>query len=134
MLQRIKELLNQGESFAFETTLATKTYQNLINSARKLNYEVILLFLALDSSELAIQRVLTRVIEGGHNIPVDTIKRRFDNGLRNLFKIYLPIVDKWIIIDNSTENFEFIAEGSESEVIIRSKNKWIDLNKKHNGY
>ena len=133
MLQRIDELVNSRESFAFETTLATKSYRNLITSAKKNGYEVVLLFLTLDSVELAVERVRTRVTEGGHNIPEDVIERRFNSGLTNLFKIYLPIVEKWILIDNSTENFEFIAEGSDSELIVRSEDKWIYLNNQYNG-
>jgi len=133
MLMRIKELISMGESFAFETTLSTKTYQGLIKNAKERGYEIILLFLSLDSIELAIHRVKTRVSEGGHSIPIETIERRFIGGLSNLFKIYIPLVSKWILVDNSTENFEFIAEGSDSEVVIRSVNKWSNLNEKYNG-
>ncbi|MFY0599827.1 MAG: zeta toxin family protein [Cyclobacteriaceae bacterium] len=133
MLGRIKELLIQGESFAFETTLATKSYQGFIKNAREFGYDVTLLFLSLDSSELAIHRVKTRVIEGGHNIPIQTIERRYSNGLINFFKIYRAIVNKWVLVDNSTENFEFIAEGFDSEVIIRNESKWTYLNNNYNG-
>lgn len=133
MLQRINELLNQGESFAFETTLSTKSYQGLVKRAEQQGYDITLLFLTLDSAELAIHRVQTRVKEGGHNIPIDTIERRYLNGLTNFFKIYKSIVDKWILVDNSTENFEFIAEGSGDEVIISSESKWSYLNNEYNG-
>jgi len=133
MLQRIKELIKEGESFALETTMATKIYRKLIESAKNLGYEVILLFLTLESVELAIERVRTRVKEGGHDIPVETIERRFHGGLTNFFEIYLGIVDKWILIDNSTEKFEFIAEGSDSEIIIRSERKWHNLKSQYNG-
>lgn len=132
MLQRIKELLKQGESFAFETTLSSKSYQGLIKKAKQQGYEITLLFLTLDSVELAIQRVQTRVQEGGHNIPIETIKRRYSNGLINFFKIYRTIVHRWVIVDNSSETFEFIAEGFGDEVIISSKSKWSYLNKKYN--
>lgn len=133
MLQRIKELLNQGESFAFETTLSTKSYQGLIKKAEQQGYEITLLFLTLDSVELAIQRVQTRVKEGGHNIPIETIKRRYASGLMNFFKIYRSIVSRWILVDNSTENFEFVAEGFGHEVVISSESKWSYLNKEYNG-
>src|SRR5690606_22565639 len=131
MLQRIKELLNQGESFAFETTLSTKSYQKLIKKAGQQGYEIALLFLTLDSIELAIQRVQIRVKEGGHNIPIETIERRYSNGLINFFKIYRSIVNRWILVDNSGENFEFIAEGFGDEVIISSESKWSYLNKEY---
>ena len=83
MLQRIKELLNQEESFAFETTLSTKSYQGLIKKAKEQGYDITLLFLSLDSIELAINRVQIRVSEGGHNIPTEIIERRYFKGLTN---------------------------------------------------
>ncbi|MFT4834304.1 MAG: putative ABC-type ATPase [Marinoscillum sp.] len=133
MLARINELLILGESFAFETTLSTRSYQGLIRRAKELNYDIILLFLVLDSKELAIQRVHTRVIEGGHNIPTPTIERRYSNGLLNFFNIYKSLVSSWVLVDNSTENFEFIAEGSGADIVIRSNSKWSYLNDKYNG-
>lgn len=133
MLQRIKELLCQGESFAFETTLSTKSYQGLIKRAEHQGYDTTLLFLLLDSVELAVHRVQTRVKEGGHNIPTEIIERRYSNGLINFFKIYRSIVSSWILVDNSYENFEFIAEGFGDEVMISSESKWSYLNKEYNG-
>lgn len=133
MLERIKELVEKGESFALETTLSTKSYRSFIMQAMKLGYDTTLLFLTLDSIELAKQRVQTRVQEGGHNIPKETIERRYSNGLLNFFKIYKSIVSRWILVDNSTENFEFIAEGSGSQVVIRSENMWLNLKEKYNG-
>lgn len=133
MLLRIQELLNNENSFAFETTLSTKSYIGLIKKAQERNYEVILLFLALDSQELAIKRVQTRVQEGGHNIPQEVIKRRFKNGLKNLFNLYIPVVDKWILVDNSGENFEIIGEGSINEIIIKNQKAWDILKNKNNG-
>jgi len=87
MLERISELLENGQSFAFETTLSTRSYVNLIERAKAKGYEVIILFLALESVNLAIERVEIRVSEGGHNIPVDTIKRRYEVGLKKPFSI-----------------------------------------------
>lgn len=133
MLDRIKELVSKGESFAFETTLSTKSYRSFIKKAMSSGYDTTLLFLALDSIELAKQRVKTRVLEGGHNIPIDTIERRYSNGLSNFFKIYRSLVNRWILVDNSTENFEFIAEGSGTDVIIRSETKWSQLKDAYNG-
>jgi predicted ABC-type ATPase len=127
MLERIAELLEKGQSFAFETTLSTRSYINLVKQAKVKGYEVILFFLALESVNLAIERVEIRVSEGGHNIPIETIKRRYEIGLRNLFQLYIPIVDKWMVVDNSSDNFEFVAEGTATELIIRSEQKWSYL-------
>ena len=92
-----------------------------------------MLFLTLDSVELAIQRVSTRVKEGGHNIPIEVIKRRYTNGLQNLFNIFIPIVDNWLIVNNSSEKFEFIAKGNKDRVIVKNEKYWLELNKKYNG-
>mgnify|MGYP000598248628 CR=1 FL=1 len=133
MLNRIDELIEKERTFAFETTLATKSYYSRIKRVKKLGYEVILLFLCLNSSELAIRRVKTRVIEGGHDIPEPVIKRRFENGLKNFFNRYMPIVDSWMLIDNSNENFEFIAKGSFKEISYNNEKKWNELKTKYYG-
>jgi len=95
MLNRIDELLKENESFAFETTLSTRSYKNKIKTAREKEYTITLLFFWLQSIELAKERVKIRVSEGGHNIEPDVIERRYLNGIKNLFEIYLPIVDAY---------------------------------------
>lgn len=101
MLERIELLLKQGQTFAIETTLATSTYTNLVARAQKLGYEVHLLFFWLSSPEVAYERVVRRVEEGGHNIPKEDIERRYWRGLRYLFEKFMPIVDYWAIYDNN---------------------------------
>jgi len=101
MLARMDELLQKGETFAFETTLATKSYKQKIEWAQANGYEVTLLFFWLDSPNIAKKRVAQRVAEGGHNIPLETIERRYYNGIANLFAIYIDMVDICYIFDNS---------------------------------
>lgn len=101
MIERVIQLLKEGESFAFETTLATRSYVKLIQQAKRRGYFVTLLFFSLSSAEQAIRRVAKRVSLGGHNIPEDVIRRRYDAGLRNLFQLYMPVVDCWVLYDNS---------------------------------
>ena len=101
MLARMDELLQKGETFAFETTLATKSYKQKIEWAQANGYEVTLLFFWLDSPNIAKKRVAQRVAEGGHNIPLETIERRYYNGIANLFTIYIDMVDICYIFDNS---------------------------------
>jgi predicted ABC-type ATPase len=110
MLGRIQDLTNNHETFAFETTLATKSYRSKIIAAQKSGYHVTLLFFWLQSVELAIERVRIRVLEGGHHIEPEVIKRRYSNGIHNLFTMYLPIVDDIQIYDNSEGRHELIAE------------------------
>jgi predicted ABC-type ATPase len=110
MLKRITELLFDNQSFAFETTLSTKSYKSKILEAKEKGYTVTLLFFWLQNVELAKARVKTRVSEGGHNIEPEIIERRYFRGIKNLFKIYLPIVDGAIIFDNSNGKHELLAE------------------------
>ena len=123
MLKRIDELFLENENFAFETTLATKTYKEKVLNAKKEGYFVTLLFFWLKNTELAKERVKTRVLEGGHNIPEDIIERRYLNGIINLFDIYLPIVDQVLIFDNSEGKHKLIAEKNFGEEISIIKEK-----------
>lgn len=137
MLKRINELLESKQDFAFDpsvselakqTTLSTKSYKQKVIEAQNKKYKVTLLFFWLETVELAIERVKTRVLEGGHNIDKETIKRRYYRGIKNLFEIYLPIVDVAIIYDNSFGNPEFIAEKAiNSEIKILNKVKFDKL-------
>jgi predicted ABC-type ATPase len=101
MLHRIEELLKKNVDFAFETTLATKSFSNTVHQAQLQDYTVTLLFFWLNSIELAKQRVALRVNEGGHNIPKEVIERRYHRGIKNLFELYLPICDNTMVFDNS---------------------------------
>lgn len=110
MLSRINELLTDNKNFAFETTLSTKIYKSKIIEAKHKAYSVTLLFFWLQTIELAKERVKIRVLEGGHNIEDHIIERRYVRGIKNLFNIYLPIVDSAFIFDNSEGKYELIAE------------------------
>ena len=110
MLNRINELLAENVNFAFETTLSTKSYKSKINEAKEKGYRIILLFFWLQNIELAKERVKVRVSEGGHNIDPEVIARRYLRGIKNLFDIYLPIVDGAFIFDNSQAKPELLAD------------------------
>jgi len=103
-------LLSENETFAFETTLSTRSYKNKIAEAKEKGYRVTLLFFWLQSIELAKERVKTRVLEGGHNIESEIIERSYKKGIENLFDIYLPIVDGALIFDNSEGKHELLAD------------------------
>lgn len=128
MLNRIDELMESKVDFAFETTLATKSYRGKVLRAQEMGYRVTLVFFWLPSEELAIQRVAKRVQEGGHHIPEDVIRRRYQRGIQNLLNIYLEICDKGIVVDNAVPNMELIAR-KEPELPIKVLNtdKWNQL-------
>ena len=117
MLQRMDDLLSEGEDFAFETTLATRSYVKFVERAQAKGYFVTLLNFWLPTPEQAIERVATRVSEGGHNIPSDVIRRRYANGIKNLTTLYTPICDYWIIYDNSVaDGIHKVAWGVKDEI------------------
>jgi len=99
MLNRINELIKQNQDFAFETTLASRSFAQLCKSVQQKEYQVCLTFFWLDSIELAIERVKQRVLDGGHNIPTETIIRRYGAGLKNFFTN-----EKWLIIQKHSDN------------------------------
>lgn len=111
MIERVMYLMKEGLDFAFETTLATRSYVKLIKKAQDAGYFVTLLFFSLPTAEQAIRRVARRVSQGGHNIPTDVILRRYDAGLRNFFQLYTPVVDFWALYDNNTCPTSRIASG-----------------------
>lgn len=122
MLERIDDLLAEHVDFAFETTLATRSYVQLVKEAQQAGYSVVLLYLWLDTVELAKNRVRIRVKNGGHNIPIDVIERRYRAGLQNLFSLYLPVVNEWLLFDNSSSGPDKIAHGVKGEEAEVSNN------------
>lgn len=112
MLQRIDYLLEGNESFSIETTLATRSYVKLVDRAHEKGFDVNLLFFWLDSPETAIRRVAQRVSEGGHNIPRDTIIRRYHLGIENFFKLFMDKVDYWMLVDNVSSPRILVADSN----------------------
>jgi predicted ABC-type ATPase len=103
MLQEIDDCVRKGESFAFETTLAGRVYAGRIAQWRGLGFHVSLFFLRLPDVDTAIARVAERVLQGGHDIPEDVIRRRFVAGLHNFEHVYKNAVDDWAEFDNVGE-------------------------------
>ena len=123
MLQRIEELLKRNETFSIETTLATRSYVNLVKQAQEQGYSVRLLFFWLSTPELAVKRVAERVSKGGHDIPQDIIRRRYVAGINNLFKLFMPIVNYWAIFDNSETPRRKVAIGgkdTQTEIVNKA--------------
>jgi predicted ABC-type ATPase len=127
MLKKIKSLIDAGNSFSFESTLATKSYFNIIERAKDEGYETTCIFFWLSSPELAISRVKQRVKEGGHDIPVNVIKRRYKNGIANFFDFYEETVDSWVFINNSNKKQEIIAEGGSNQLDVYNYSIWNEI-------
>lgn len=133
MLRRIAELMHEKVDFAIETTLSTKTYLHTIKNARENGYEISLIFLWLENVQLAIDRVAFRVQKGGHNIPNDVVRRRYERGLFNFFNYFKFEVDNWSLFDNSQIPLKIIAEGGKNDVQISYLGEiWRTLVQKYN--
>jgi predicted ABC-type ATPase len=121
MLNRLRELAKLRANFAFETTLASRSFAGWLKSLQPIGYRTHLVFLSLPSVQFAIHRVAARVKLGGHDIPSAIIIRRFHAGLINLFQLYMPIVSSWGIYDNSRPGYPIpIASGEKNGKIEKS--------------
>jgi predicted ABC-type ATPase len=131
MLSRIHELADNRTTFAFETTLAGRSYARWLLELIKKGYLFHIVFLWLPSPEFALERVRDRVRRGGHTVPEQTVRRRFHTGLANFFSLYQPMADTWRIFDNSgTPPPSLIAAGRGRDVtLVADTTIWTQLTK-----
>nr|WP_315229204.1 zeta toxin family protein [uncultured Albidiferax sp.] len=127
MLQRLRTLAEARVSFSFETTLSSRTFALFLARCKAQGYKVHIFYVALPSAELAIQRVALRVKLGGHNIPPDDITRRFQRSLHNLFALYLPLADRWTVLNNASGTLTSIAHGTARRTYLEDPDKWLNL-------
>lgn len=118
MLERLRHLASQRRDFAFETTLASRTFVPRLAQWMQNGYAFHLVFLWLPSAEFALARVRERVRLGGHNVPEETVRRRYRRGLTNFFTLYLPFATTWRFYDNSGSRPRLVARGEGREQII----------------
>lgn len=104
MLERLKGLAEARADFAFETTLASRSFAPWLRRLGESGYHVHLAYLSLPDPALALARVEERVRSGGHAVPEDVVRRRFTAGLANFFGLYAPILDTWQMLDNSASS------------------------------
>lgn len=121
MIKRLKELLDDNKSFAFETTASGTNYVKHLKEAKAKGYEINLTFLWLSKPEEAVKRVAQRVKQGGHNVPEESIIRRYYSGIKNLILHYLPLADEAFILDNSSQ------ESSKRLVARKNKDDTLDI-------
>lgn len=115
MISRLRGLAVQRVSFAFETTLASRTFAPWLRDLGASGYAVHLLFLWLSSADLAVERVADRVRRGGHNVPAETVRRRYNAGLRNFFSFYEPLASTWRPYNASGPKPKPVAERLDSQ-------------------
>lgn len=135
MLRRMKTLAAARADFAFETTLASRTFAPWLKRLGERGYHVHLAFLTLPSADLAVARVAGRVRLGGHHIPEDVVRRRFDAGLRNFFSLYREVAASWQIFDNvSPTGPRLCVSGAGHQVTeIHDQPRWQQLVERYQG-
>lgn len=116
MLRRIHQLASRRHAFGFETTLSGRGYLSLFRGLRAKGYRIHLFYLWLPNVQIAIQRVRERVRQGGHSVPEEDIRRRFNRGLKNLFAEYLNLMDTWTLSDNSGSLPRTVAYAKEGRI------------------
>lgn len=130
MLERLKILSNAKVDFAFETTLAARTFAPFLRKCQKEGYTINLLYFWLSSPTLAINRVAKRVEAGGHNIPIEVIRRRYNRGRKNFLELYKPLANNWIVFDNSGSIPMVVATKLNSNTAtIYKPSIWNSINK-----
>lgn len=129
MLARMRALAARGASFAFETTLSTRSLAHRLSALRRSGYSVRLVFLWLPDADTAVARVLRRQERGGHGVDEDTVRRRYDRGVRNFFSFYRPIADNWRFYDNSGRSGpRLIAAGvNDEDLEVRDRPLWQSI-------
>ncbi len=125
MLERIRHLAKARQDFAFETTMASRSFVTFLRSRREESYEIHVIYLWIRSPELALARVARRVREGGHDVPEEVVRRRYLSGIRNLFNLYMPLSDTWTVYDNSMATPRRVAQQlSGGNVFINDLRAW----------
>ena len=127
MLKRLHELAATGTSFAFESTLSSRTFALFLSQCKAKGYSIQIFYVALPSAELAIHRVALRVKLGGHHIPPTDVERRFQRSLHNLYTLYLPLADRWTVLDNASGKLQRIAHGTARRTYVEEPDKWLNL-------
>ncbi|MBU3911696.1 MAG: zeta toxin family protein, partial [Candidatus Omnitrophica bacterium] len=121
VLEQIQDMADKNVDFAFETTLSGKAYVDFLKTLKKRDYRLHLFFLWVPSPELALARIKGRVAEGGHDVPAEDVRRRFDRGIQNLFRFYKPLLDSWMFFDNAGNIPRLIAEEKDGKLLIMDK-------------
>ena len=92
-----------------------------METAQEQGYFVTVVYLWLSSPDIAVARVRARVEAGGHDVAPEVIRRRYYAGLEYFFNIYAPVCDKWMLVDNSKNEFQIVAEGTRKGTTVRNR-------------
>lgn len=128
MLTRLKDLADAKHDFAFESTLSSRSFAPFLRQLKAQGYEVAIYYFSLASSSLAVRRVKLRVAMGGHDVPEDTIRRRFTRSLHNFSTLYMPLADQWVVFDNTVATkAKLVATLKGDNLEIKEPKLWLKL-------
>jgi predicted ABC-type ATPase len=130
MLNRLRQLGDAGADFAFESTLSSRTFAPFLRALKARGYAIAIYYFSLGSAQLAVRRVKLRVAMGGHDVPEDTVRRRFGRSLHNFHSLYMPLADRWAVFDNSAGGkARLIATQEGDNLQIKEPKPWLKLQK-----
>ena len=130
MLTRLKELAVAQQDFAFESTLSSRSFAPFLRQLKAQGYQVAIYYFSLSNALLAVRRVKLRVAMGGHDVPADTVRRRFGRSLNNFHSLYLPLADRWAVFDNSVNGKATLIATQEGDNLqIKEPSSWLKLQK-----
>jgi predicted ABC-type ATPase len=118
MLHQINALAEQRVDFSMETTLSGRSYAPWLRQLKSRGYEIHLYFLWLPDVQMCLDRVSNRVKHGGHHIPEIVIRRRYKLGIENLFQLYRPLLESWLLFDNSRRSPYLIAQERRQNLVV----------------
>jgi predicted ABC-type ATPase len=126
MLERLRELAAQRADFAFETTLASRSFAPFLKQLIADGYRVRLVYVWLNSPDLCVSRVAARFRSGGHTVDEDVVRRRYQRSVNNFFSLFRQLADRWEVFDNTGgSGAELVAEGRRSMVTaIHNQDVW----------
>jgi len=120
--QKLNEVVEQNKSLLIESTLSGRYLQKFIERVQKQDYQITIIFLFVESTEILIERIAERVKKGGHFVPDEDVKRRFMRGKQNFWKTYRNFATRWSLVYNSDRNFQEVAFGEKDEFLIADEN------------
>ncbi len=126
-LRRVGEAIRGTESLVVESTLAGRSFVRLLKDARRLGFEISIMYLFLDSVETCLRRVDERVSKGGHDVPPDDVRRRFGRSLKNFWTLYRLLTDDWTLVYNSGDEVQDVAIGEIGQFTVRDRERFDDF-------
>ena len=127
MLERLRQLAQDKQSFAFETTLAARSYAAWLKQRKGEGYRVRLYYFWVESADLAVSRVAARVRSGGHHVPEATVRQRYERSMKNFFDLYGVLADEWRWYDNSAGSARLLASCENGEETVVDEAAWQEI-------